>query len=1021
MIFKKIPTWAIVIFLLIIIVAVALWLRVVLPYNQVFVGSWVKMTGVDAYYYMRLLDNLMKHFPQLTQFDPYLQYPGGWEPGYAPNFFAYLMGGIIWLASLGKADQRMVDVIAVFIPPLLAILTVLLVFFIGKKVGGKWMGLLAAGLLAIVPGEFLNRSLLGYTDHHIAEVLFSTGIMLFMFLALNRSEGKTLGDMLKDGWPGIGRTLFAGVLAGVFLGLYILTWSGALMFALVLMVFIVAQAVIEHLRGRTVDYLGMLGVSVYGVGLIIGLPWMKNILTLASLLIGVAVSVLLPLLSRWMNTRKVRLSLYPVLMAGLGIISYVILSIAMPSVAQSMIGNLLNIFSWPTATTVMEMQPLLIQQGAFTFAVAIGNYMLAFFLSLVSIGILFYQVVKRGQPDRMLLLVWSVIILLSALAMRRFAYYYAVNVALLTGYLCWLPLSLLIKKSEPMPVAIVHKGASAKNRKRATQQVKGKVRTNIGAVALLLAAIALFVYYPNIGPLPDGEKPAIDLATRPLFAPSNTWCEAEDWLRTNTPEPFGKQDSYYGLYKPTKENGGFEYPSSTYGVLSWWDYGYWTARIGQRPPATSPGTGHLGTAAFFTAQDWPSAARVINNLGTRYVIVDNEIAAYDSKFYALATLSNLTYSDFYDVFLQKQNNQYVPTIVFYPAYYRSMVARLYNFDGKAVVPDAVNVIAYSEVTSQDGRRYKEINEIKTFSSYDEAQSFILDNKGKNYLIAGQDPYKSPVPLDELKGYKLVYASNEKVSTGSKPQSSIKIFEYNKDVIPLTGDWNGDKKTKTGLWQPDGSFMVDKNGDGKLVSLGRFGYPTDVPVTGDWNGDGKTEIGVWRPSDLCFYLDYNGNGVWDPENGDKKIGPFGLSYTDRPVIGDWNGNGKAEVGIWHSDMDADEGYFYLDMKGDGKWDAGNKADKFGPLDKAGDMPVVGDWNGDGKDEVGVWEMGSRYFYLDNDGDGVWNATKGDSKLGPYGESYDTPVSGNWDGRRKDLVGVWDPYNRLFHFNTGVDGK
>ena len=1021
MIAKKIPSWAVALLLLVVIIAIALWLRIALPYNQVFVKDWVKMTGVDAYYYMRLVDNLMKHFPQLTQFDPYLLYPGGWMTGGLPNFFAYFMGAIIWLASLGNADQHMVDVIAVYIPPLLAALTVLLAFFIGKTVGGKWMGLLAAGLLAILPGEFLNRSLLGYTDHHIAEVLFSTGMMLFIFLALNKSEGKTLGDMLKQGWLGIGRPLLAGILAGVFLGLYILTWSGALMFALILILFIVIQAVIEHLKGRSVDYLGVLGVSVYGIGLIICLPSMKNVLTPASLLIGLAISVLLPLLSRWLNTRKVRQTIYPIVIAGLGVFSFVILSIAIPSVAQSMIANLLNIFTWPTETTVMEMQPLLIHQGNFTFLVALGNYMLAFFFSLIAIGILTYQVIKHGQPDKTLLLVWSVIILLSALAMRRFAYYYAVNVALLTGYLCWLLLSLLVKKSEPVPVAVAYKGTSAKSRKRAAQQVKAKVRTNTGAVALLLAAIALFVYYPNIGPLPGGDKPAIELATRPLFAPSNAWCETEDWLRANTAEPFGKQDSYYELYKPAKENGGFEYPSSAYGILAWWDYGYWTARIGHRAPATNPGTGHLGTAAYFTAQDWPSGARVINNLGTRYVIVDNEIAAYDGKFHALATLSNLTYADFYDVFLQKQNNQYVPTILFYPGYYRSMVARLYNFDGKAVVPDSLNVIAFGELTAQDGRRYKEITETKTFSSYDEAQRFILDNKNRNYIIVGQDPYKSPVPLDEMKGYRFVYGSSQKITAGSKSQSNIKIFEYQRDVIPLTGDWNGDKKTKTGLWQADGSFMLDKDGDGKLVSVGPFGYPTDVPLAGDWNGDGRTEIGVWRPSDLCFYLDYNGNGIWDEDNNDRKLGPFGFDFADIPVTGDWNGDNEDEVGIWHHDLYDQDCYFYLDVDGDGKWDPAHKDVKFGPFGKVGDVPITGDWNGDSRDEAGIWEPGSRYFYLDHDLDGLWDGAKGDLKLGPYGEGYDTPVKGNWDGGRKDLVGVWDPYTRLFHLNSGEEGK
>ena len=1015
MIFKKIPSWAIVLLLLIIIVAVALWLRVVLPYNQVFVRDWVKMTGVDAYYYMRLVDNLMQHFPQLTQFDPYLKYPGGWTTGGAPDFFAYFMGGIIWLATLGKANQHMVDVIAVYIPPALAVLTILAVFIIGALLGGRWLGLMAAGLLAIIPGEFLNRSLLGYTDHHIAEVMFSTGIMLFVFLALNAGRGRRLEEIARGGWQGLGKPVLFSILAGAFMGLYMLTWAGALMFAMIIFVFIVVQAIIDHLRNRPVDYLGLLGLCLFGTALALYLPWARSMMTVLALAASLVISILLPLISRWMTTREIKPIIYPAVIAGLAVLGALLLALVSPSMLQSMAGGL-SIFIWPVGTTVMEMQPLLIQQGNFTFAVAIGNYMLAFFFSIICMAILFYQVIKKGQPDKTLLLIWSIIILLSALSMRRFAYYFAVNVALLTGYLCWIPLNALVKKRVASPAAAVPLKLSAKGKKRAAKQARqSRVsgRTASGgsvAVALVLVAIALLVYYPNIGPMPDGQKPAIDLSTRPLFAPSNAWCEAMDWLRANTEKPFGGPDSYYGLYKPVNEKGGFDFPSSSYGILAWWDYGYWIARIGQRAPFTNPGNGPCGSAFYFTAQDWPSAARVINNWGTHYVIVDNEIASYDGKFHALATLSNSNYSKYYDVFLQKQNNQYVSTILFFPEYYRSMVARLYNFDGKAVVPDVVNVIAFGEVTVQDGRKFKEIIETKTFSSYDEAQRFILDNSSRNYIIAGQDPYKSPVPLEELIGYRLVYASNQKVSAASKPQSDIKIFEYKKDVIPLTGDWNGDNIAKPGLWQADGYFVFDKNGDGQLVKIGPFGYSADVPLTGDWNGDGKAEIGVWRPSDLCFYLDYNGNSIWDPENGDKKMGPFGWGYDDRPIIGDWNGDGSDEIGVWQpSDL-----CFYLDVKGDGKWDSADKGVKFGPFGKAGDVPVAGDWNGDSRDEVGVWEPGSRHFYLDNDSDGLWDSAKGDLKLGPYGESYDTPVRGNWHGGNKDLVGVWDPYTRLFHY-------
>ncbi len=778
MIFKKIPSWAVVVLMLVVIIVVALWLRVVLPYNQVFVKDWVKMTGVDAYYYMRLVDNLAAHFPQLTQFDPYFQYPGGWATGASPDFFAYFMGGIIWIVGLGKADQHMVDMIAVYIPPLLAVLIILGAFIIGRALGGKWMGLLAAGLLAVMPGEFLNRSLLGYTDHHIAEVLFSSGLMMFVFLAVREGEGRRLAEMAAAGWKGLGRPVIYGLLGGVFLWLYMLTWAGALLFPLILFIFIVAQAFLDHLHGRPLDYLGILGACVFGASLALYLPRMGNMLTVAALAIGLIVSLLLPVISRVFNERKMGPWTFPLSILGMGLVAVVALAIISPALLQSMLGGLSNIFVWHLETTVMEEQPLLIHQGNFTFAVATGNYLLSFFLSLICLVVLFYQVIKKGQPDRTLLLVWSVVILLSAFSMRRFAYYFAVNVALLTGYLCWIPLSLLLQKKATAAAVTVSRKVTAKSKRRAAQQqARPKVSRNTGLIAILLAAIVLLVYYPNIGPLPDGQKPAIDLATRPLFAPSNAWCEAADWLRDNTPEPFGNPEAYYRLYKPVSEKGGFEYPSSAYGILSWWDYGYWITRVGRRLPVTNPGTGPSGTATYFTAQDGKAAEQMLGKLGTRYVIVDNEIASYDGKFHALASLSGSSYSQYYDVLLHKQDNKYVPVILFYPEYYRSMVIRLYNFDGKAVMPDAVNVVTYSDVTAQDGRKYKEIIDTKAFSSYDEAQRFILDNKNKKCIVAGQDPYKSCVPLEGLSDYKLVYGSSQKVSTGSQAQSNIKIFEY----------------------------------------------------------------------------------------------------------------------------------------------------------------------------------------------------------------------------------------------------
>ncbi len=72
---------------------------------------------------------------------------------------------------------------------------------------------------------------------------------------------------------------------------------------------------------------------------------------------------------------------------------------------------------------------------------------------------------------------------------------------------------------------------------------------------------------------------------------------------------------------------------------------------------------------------------------------------------------------------------------------------------------------------------------------------------------------------------------------------------------------------------------------------RFGIRGATPVTGDWNGDGVTKIGVFI--DGLWFLDLDGNGVWDENDLWAKLGQSG----DRPVTGDWDGDGKTDIGIF----------------------------------------------------------------------------------------------------------------------------
>jgi hypothetical protein len=134
------------------------------------------------------------------------------------------------------------------------------------------------------------------------------------------------------------------------------------------------------------------------------------------------------------------------------------------------------------------------------------------------------------------------------------------------------------------------------------------------------------------------------------------------------------------------------------------------------------------------------------------------------------------------------------------------------------------------------------------------------------------------------------------------------------------------------------------------------------VAGDWTGDGLAKIGIYRQGQ--WYLDKNGNGAWDGCEVDICLPAFGGYPGDVPVAGDWTGDGLAKIGIYR------QGQWYLDKNGNGAWDGcaiDTCYDSFGglPIDK----PVVGDWTGDGITKVGIYQNGA--WYLDRNGNGRWN--------------------------------------------------
>lgn len=283
---------------------------------------------------------------------------------------------------------------------------------------------------------------------------------------------------------------------------------------------------------------------------------------------------------------------------------------------------------------------------------------------------------------------------------------------------------------------------------------------------VILVGVAIFfgVFFPNISHV---ER----LGSQPNYIMNEGWYSSCLWLKDNSPEPFNDPDFYYELYPPRDE---FEYPETAYGVMSWWDYGYFIMQIAHRIPNANPGqAGAARAGQFFTAQNESSVHEIVDkyNLRTKYVMIDYAMAT--GKFYAMVEWANGSVDEFYEIYYQQMEDDSIQGgYLYYPAYYKSTVARLYNFDGKAVVPTESRVISYYEKESPEGISYKLIIDAQSFPTYEGAEAYVASQTSGNYRIVSYDPFISPVPLEELNSYELVYSSGDTTFT-----TTVKVFEY----------------------------------------------------------------------------------------------------------------------------------------------------------------------------------------------------------------------------------------------------
>jgi len=782
---KPSPT-IIVVAILATLCGLSLYLRIHLGYDSVFVGDAVWFRETDAYFYLRYIENMVHNFPHYNFFDPYMLFPGG--GGLGRPFFVWLASGVSLIVGGGSPTSHTIASVAAYLPPILGTLTIIPVYLIGKELFSRWAGIIAAALLVILPSEFLHRSLLGFTDHHIAEVLFTTTAALFVIMAIKRARDReiTFHHILTRDWKVIAKPLVYALLAGLFLGIYLLTWGGGLMFAFILFAYLVIQFIVDHLRRKPTDYLCVVAVPLFLGTLLfymLGLHGRIDTFTLLALTAAAAIPVVLGLISRFLGLKNWRPIYYPLALLLLAVLGLGVVRLVDPALFHSLSSSFSFMAPSSAMRTVMEAAPLLFPRGTFTMSVVWNSFTTSFYIALVSFAVLIYITIRERSATKTLFLIWSLVILVATLGQRRFGYYLAVNIALLTGYLSWKALDL-VGLRKLLATSAQSTGVMKAFRKRK----KGKSRTKhttstlsrpaLARVIIIGIAIFFLVFFPNIGRTTSlaGSHSIV------YEGMAKGWYESCLWLRDNTPEPFGNPDYYYQLY-PYPSSGDyhdFEYPDTIYGVLSWWDYGYFITQIGHRVPNANPGqAGAVEAGEFFTAQNETHANEVADQRMSKYIMIDSDMVT--GKFYAMVEWADGNMSDFNEVCYipsQTQSGQLDPVILYYSAYYRSTAVRLYNFNGQSVIPAESLVVLYEDRTdSGSGLQYRLITGVWPFDTYEEAEAYLAKQGSGNYRIASSNPFNSPVPLEAMTDYELVYSSSSEVGIADQAVPGVKIFEY----------------------------------------------------------------------------------------------------------------------------------------------------------------------------------------------------------------------------------------------------
>ena len=649
-----------------------LWIRVQSYDNFVIDGEYY-FTGNDPWYHFRETTYTVMNYPFTMPYDIWTQYPSGRLAGQFGTLWDQMVATAILIVGFGNPTEAQAGAVMLVATPVMAVLCAIPVYYITRRYVNRPAALFSVLLLALVPGQFLTRSLVGSYQHHAAETFFMSVAVLAMLVALSVSNRHNpVWELVVDrDFEALKKPFVYSVLAGVATALYLYVWQpGVLLigiFGIFFAIKITSDVVHEDTPEPTV-FVGAISLTITGLLLIIPLESFSFGVTDYSytqivLPIGVAFGCLfLGGLARQFEQRKIDPVNYPIAVGGILAVVAVFMFLVLPDLWSTLYGNFVQFVGLgadDTRATIAEAQTLLsqgsgvepiIREFGLTFFVGIAGLLMLViaplirsentnhtFYALGGFGVIGLFVALPAIPELLFGFTgdWQVVTLaIGALLLVGATYQvrYSAEELLLVVWTAFL-LSATFTQLRfsyylVIPIVVLNGIVVAKVitwinlDADSAASAREKLRTIEGWQAMVVSAVLLAVLVPGlIIPVEAAGSAGTAWEIGAQGGPGAVvaWDDSLEWMSEDTPYPgelegHDNRLEYYGTVEHPGDEG-YEYPEGTYGVMSWWDYGHWITVQGERIPYANPFQQNADEAAnYLLAPDEEQAAGVLDRL-----------------------------------------------------------------------------------------------------------------------------------------------------------------------------------------------------------------------------------------------------------------------------------------------------------------------------------------------------------------------------------------------------------------------